>query len=559
MNRRLGVIEDRLFDVVVIGGGIVGAGVARDAAMRGLKVCLLEKNDFGSGTTAGSTRLIHGGLRYLEMLDFRLVRLDLREREILLRIAPHLVKPLEFLLPFYERSLLHRLKIRSGMILYDLLSYDKSLPRHSFWAASQLRQAEPQLKREGLQGAACYHDAQIDLPERLCLENILDARSRGACLLNYVEATGPLRSGSRLEGVTARDVTSGQELEVRGRVIVNVAGPWLDRVLGALGHSGRPRVRTTKGVHLACRKQNDRAMVFFSKVDQRLFFVIPWLGYSWVGTTDTDFSDDPSQAKATGQDVRYLVQSAQEFIPALRADDIYFTNAGVRALVMREGGESSVTRMHRIVDGQDLGLPGMIAVQGGKITGYRAIAEEVTDLIAARLSASAPCRTATTPLPGAGEPAGGEAAGSLPQRAIDHLRSLYGSRAGEVLALVEAEPELGTPLAAEYPDVAAQAVFAARSELCLRLSDFFLRRTSLGFTPDQGRRAVREAARWMARELSWSESRQEEEIRFYLEEVARTQAFRDEMEARPPECRASRPEDAEADEAPALSGRAGRG
>jgi glycerol-3-phosphate dehydrogenase len=556
--RRVESIEGRFFDVIVIGGGIVGAGVARDAALRGLKVCLLEKNDFGSGTTSGSTRLIHGGLRYLEMLDFRLVRLDLREREILLRIAPHLVKPLEFLLPFYEQSLLHRLKIRSGMILYDLLSYDKSLPRHSFWTASELQQAEPQLKRGGLQGAACYHDAQIDLPERLCLENVLDARSRGACMMNYVEATGPLRSGGRLEGVSVRDLASGEELEVRGRLIVNVAGPWLDRVLGQMGHSGRPRIRTTKGVHLACRKKNDRAMVFFSKIDQRLFFVIPWLGYSWVGTTDTDFSNDPSDARATGQDVRYLLQSAQEFLPDLRADDIYFTNAGVRALVMREGGESSVTRMHRVVDGEALGLPGLIAVQGGKITGYRAIAEEVTDLISAKLNVSAASRTAATPLPGAGETPEGETDGVFPTRLVEHLRSIYGSRSREILALAEAEPELGERLALEYPDIAAQAVFAVRSELCLRLSDFFLRRTRLGFAPDQGRRAARGAARWMARELQWSESRQEEEIQAYLDEIERTQTFRDELEESGAEAPRRSRQDRDVTETPALSGGAGR-
>lgn len=556
--RRAESIKGRFFDVIVIGGGIVGAGVARDAALRGLKVCLLEKNDFGSGTTSGSTRLIHGGLRYLEMLDFRLVRLDLREREILLRIAPHLVKPLEFLLPFYEQSLLHRLKIRSGMILYDLLSYDKSLPRHSFWTATQLQQAEPQLKRGGLQGAACYHDAQIDLPERLCLENVLDARSRGACMMNYVEATGPLRSGGRLEGVSVRDLASGEELEVRGRLIVNVAGPWLDRVLGQMGHSGRPRIRTTKGVHLACRKKNDRAMVFFSKIDQRLFFVIPWLGYSWVGTTDTEFSNDPSDARATGQDVRYLLQSAQEFLPDLRADDIYFTNAGVRALVMREGGESSVTRMHRVVDGEALGLPGLIAVQGGKITGYRAIAEEVTDLISAKLNVSAASRTAATPLPGAGETAEGETDGAFPGRLMEHLRSIYGSRSREILALAEAEPELGERLALEYPDIAAQAVFAVRSEFCLRLSDFFLRRTRLGFSPDQGRRAARDAARWMARELQWSESRQEEEIQAYLDEIERTQTFRDELEESSAEAPRRSRQDQDVAETPALSGGAGR-
>src|SRR5215208_7095793 len=193
------------FDLIVVGGGIVGSGIARDAALRGLKVALFEKQDFGGGTTAGSTRLIHGGLRYLEMLDFRLVRLDLRERETLLKIAPHLVKPLRFIVPFYESSLARRAKLRLGMILYDILSFDKSLPRHRVLDAAEVRAAEPRLRADGLQGAVAYYDAQAFSPERLCLENLIDAREHGAHVLNYTEVTGALRSGPTISGVRVRD------------------------------------------------------------------------------------------------------------------------------------------------------------------------------------------------------------------------------------------------------------------------------------------------------------------------------------------------------------------
>ncbi|MCL4401246.1 MAG: glycerol-3-phosphate dehydrogenase/oxidase, partial [Acidobacteria bacterium] len=347
-----------IFDVVIVGGGIIGAGIARDAALRGLHVALLERADFGGGTTAGSTRLIHGGLRYLEMLDFRLVRMDLRERETLLRIAPHLVKPLEFLLPLYSRSLWYRLKLRAGMVLYDALSFDKSLPKHRFLTARETLAAEPRLSARGLQGAAVFYDCQVESPERLCLENVLDAREHGATAWNYREVTGALREGGRIAGVRARDVLDGGETEVRGRVVVNASGPWFDRVAGILEPQAHPAIRTTKGVHIACSPVNQRANVLFSGVDGRLFFVIPLLGYSWIGTTDTDFQGDPCTARADSEDADYLLRSAAGFFPDVRDAEVFWSNAGVRALVRQRGRPSSVSREHRIVDGPD----GMVSV-----------------------------------------------------------------------------------------------------------------------------------------------------------------------------------------------------
>jgi len=382
---RLKALEGERFDVVVIGGGIIGAGIARDAALRGLRVALFEKRDFGSGTTAGSTRLIHGGLRYLEMLDFRLVRLDLRERETLLRIAPHLVKPLEFIMPFYRSSLFYRTKMKIGMTLYDLLSYDKSLPRHRFLSADELEQIEPNLRQQGLQGAAVYFDAQANSPERLCLENIIDARDHGAQTFNYTEVTGALRTSETIDGVRVRDLLSdddGAEICVKSRVVINASGAWFDRVADGLTNHARTtppshtQIRTTKGVHITCPPATNRAVVVFSPVDNRLMFVIPWLGHSWIGTTDTDFTGDPATAHATAEDVDYMLRSVTEYFPKLEATPIYFSNAGVRALVKEEGSESSVSRMHRIADGARSGAENLISVLGGKITGYRAIAEE---------------------------------------------------------------------------------------------------------------------------------------------------------------------------------------
>lgn len=529
--RNLNEIENTAFDVVVIGGGIIGAGIARDATMRGLKVALFEQKDFGSGTTSGSSRLIHGGLRYLEQLDFRLVRLDLRERETLFQIAPHLVKPLEFLIPFYDRSLLYRARMKLGMMLYDLLSYDKSLPGHSFLSAREVQSRESSLNPDGLSGGALYYDAQAELPERLCLENILDARTLGACTLNYAQVVAPLRKADRLEGVRVRDLLSKREFEVRSRLVVNAAGPWFDQVSGSLEDQSRSRIRTTKGIHIAMPPLSRRALVLFSPIDGRLFFVIPWLGFSWVGTTDTDFKGDPSDAMADRDDVRYLLHSLRKFLSAADSERIYFSNAGIRALVMQPGSESSVSRMHRVQNERESGVAGLISVLGGKITGYRAIAEEVTDLICRKLKISQACQTARVPLPGArGRPVEPQPGGNYQEGLIQHLNSLYGTRSSQVLSLADSNPELASPLCDAYPDIAAQVVFAVRFEQCVCLSDFLLRRTGLGYSADQGVQAVERVASLMAETLSWPKSRKLAEIDTYLKEVAKTQSFQREGE-----------------------------
>jgi glycerol-3-phosphate dehydrogenase len=592
---RLSALRDRTFDVAIVGGGIIGAGIARDAALRGYSVALFEQYDYGSGTTSGSTRLIHGGLRYLEMLDFGLVRMDLREREILLRIAPHLVRPLPFLLPFYERSLFYRLKMRIGLWLYDLLSYDKSLPSRSWLTAEAVRREEPLLEPRGLQGAAMYYDAQASLPERLCLENVLDARAHGAETFNYARVEGALHDGGRVVGLrvhdrltclgcgagSARDadpptdvatvdvattnratidpVTIGSAtiggqtadhptVDVRARVVVNASGPWFDRVAGQLTEAPSHRIRTTKGVHFAVPPMTTRAMTLFSPVDERLMFVIPWQGYSWLGTTDTDFTADPADAHATREDMEYIIESVRRFFPAVDASSIVFSNAGVRALVMEEGSESSVSRAHQVRAGDKAIAPGLVSVLGGKLTGYRAIAQEVTDIVSKTLDpqAARKCRTSEEKLPGgrytaqlmvgtpqdiaartgteaAVRPAEGPA-GESDIRA--QLWRIYGIRREQVIDLANRDLLLRERLAPGCPVIAAQVVFAVREEQCVRLVDFLCRRTDLGFSLDQGRAAAPAAAALMAAELGWDETRRREEMAAYEAEIAETQKFR---------------------------------
>lgn len=467
------------FDAAIVGGGIIGCGVARDLALRGLSVALIEKGDFGGATTAGSTRLIHGGLRYLEMLDFGLVRMDLREREILLRNAPHLVKPLEFRIPFVGHSWFFQQKMRAGLCLYDLLSYDKSVPNHRWVPAAETLRDEPSLRRDGCTGSASYYDAQVSMPERLALENVIDAERHGAVVRNYTEAVGVTRSNGRISALRVRDADSGEEGEVRAKVIVNATGPWFDRISERLGATASRRIRTTKGIHLACAPMIQKANVLFSPVDGRLFFVLPLLGTTWISTTDTDYRDDPGRVRADDEDIEYLLRSVEPFFPDVRRLALYSTSAGVRALVKQDGSESSVSRLHKVEQTE----PGVVSILGGKITGYRAIAEDAANVVCGLLGTSAKCVTASRPLPGTG--------------AVD---SLYGARQGEVQALT-----------GKYGAIGAEAVFAAREEYCRHLDDYLFRRAPHAFAPDFGASVATQAMQALSEELCWDVARQQAE------------------------------------------------
>jgi glycerol-3-phosphate dehydrogenase len=505
---RLKGVQDQSFDVAVIGGGIVGCGVARDAALRGLRVVLFEKHDFGSGTTATSTRIVHGGLRYLETADFRLVRIDLRERETLLRIASHLVKPLEFTIPLAGQSAWQRLRLRTGLALYDALAFDSSLPRHR--AAGD---------------EASYYDARVDAPERLAIENLVDAAAHGGRVLNYVEVIAALTDGGGITGVRVRDRLTGEEAAVKARVTVNASGPWFEQVAGAIAPPPG-RIRMTKGIHLVCPPLTDRALVLFSRVDGRLMFAIPRLGHTWLGTTDTDYSGDPADAAATREDVEYVVESMRGAFPALAMDDVLYTTAGVRALVMQKGSASEVSRMHKVIDGALTGTPGLVSILGGKITGYRAIAEEATTAVCRNLGSRKRSSTADEPLPGA-------RGSRAPREGVPpHLYDVYGSRAAAVARIAEEHSNLGRRLSMRYPDIGAQVVFAVRHEFCVTVADFIRRRTTLGASADQGWDAAPAVASIMGEELGWSAEQRMREIEAYGRDIERTKAFRHDRDAR---------------------------
>ena len=502
-------LSDRTVDLLVIGGGIIGAGIARDAALRGHSVALVEQDDFASGTTSRPTRLIHGGLRYLELFDFALVRSDMRDREILLRVAPHLVFPLAFLLPFYRPSLWYQFKLRIGMQLYDALSLDKTLPKRKWLGRDETLATEPALDPDGLTGAWRFYDAQVPLVERLVIENVVDAADHGALVLNHARATSYLREGDRVGGAVVRDAIANADLKVRARLTINATGPWLDRTIAPLRRTAKPLLRLTKGIHIVTPRATQQAHVLFAKRDGRLFFVVPWLDSTIVGTTDTDYDGDPADASATEEDVRYLQDEARRAFPNAPFDEIYFTWAGVRALVREEGvSEGQVSRKHALFDHERRdGVAGVLSVVGGKITAYRAIAEEVTDLAARKLGAvgGAAIRgssTASTPLPGAN-----------------------GSRARAITAIAVGDASLAAPLCPHHKGVAAEIVHAVRSEWARTIGDALLRRTALGLAPCQGLDCIDIVALLMGRLLGWDAERRTVEVDAYCKEVEPMRRF----------------------------------
>jgi glycerol-3-phosphate dehydrogenase len=527
-------------DVLVIGGGIVGTGIARDLALRGLKVALVEQHDLASGTSSRPTRLIHGGLRYLEMLDFALVRTDMREREVLLRLAPHLVQPLSFLMPMYSRGVLYRAKLQAGMQLYDALSFDKSLPARQWLNRRQVLRAEPGLNPADLQGAWQFYDGQVSLVERLVIENALDAASEGGVILNYAQAVRFVRDDSgRVLGAVVRDVLSGRETEARAYLTVNATGPWLDLTTAGLRPGRRPLLRLTKGVHLVTPSASRHAHVLFAQRDGRLFFIVPWLGFSLVGTTDTDYKGDPADVAATEEDVDYLAEAARRAFPSGRFDEVHYTWAGVRALVRVEHvREGKVSRKHALHDhARRDGVAGIVSVVGGKITGYRAIAEEVGDLVARRLEHVDRRDSATQirPLPGGyledlhtyvlNELWPRAAALGLDRQQAEHLGSLYGSLAPAVLARAERSPHLLERVCPHQPTIVAQLERAVADEWAVSLGDVLLRRTPLGLAACQALDCLDMVADHLARLRGWGRSERASQIEAYQREIEPMRRF----------------------------------
>ncbi len=526
----LSELERRQFDLIIIGAGINGAGIARDATLRGLRVLLLDKGDIGGGTTSYSTRLIHGGLRYLEYAEIGLVRESLRERERLLRIAPHLVEPLRFLIPLYQESRRGPGLIRIGMFAYDLLSFDKSLPWHRMLNSRQTLEFEPGLNPDGLRGGATYTDGQVTFPERLTLENALAARDCGATVLTYMKVDELLLVRGRVEGVRLSDQLDDAIYEVRAPLTVNVAGPWVDDVLGAA--SPHPLIGGTKGTHIVVGSFSgapSSALYVEAGEDQRPYFIVPWNGQYLIGTTDLRYDGDLDTVIPSEQEVRYLIDETNRVIPHanLTVEDVRYTYAGVRPLPATGGGSASgITRRHIIHDHAPQ-VGGLISIVGGKITTYRHLAEEAVDLSFRKLGRTAPrCSTGDNPLPGAVgvdwaafAATFRERSGLAPQTA-ERLLHLYGIFAWEIVDLGREAPELLQPLDPSGGAIGAEIVFTLRRELPQTLSDVILRRTMLGLSPNRGLQAIERAAQIAIAYAGWETERAERDLQQYRTYVA---------------------------------------
>ena len=518
------------FDVAIIGGGINGAAIARDAAMRGLRVALVEAGDFAGGTSSRSSKLIHGGFRYLPQGQLRLVHAALRERELLRRrTAPHLVHPVRFLFPAYKGRGYGRFMMSAGLWLYDLFARMPRAEWHQSLSAARVREMEPALARTGLRGGATYYDAWGD-DARLTLENALDASLHDAAVANYVAVEGLSKSNGCIAAAALRDQFKGDAIELRARVFVNAAGPWVDHIRRMDDPGAAASVRLTKGVHVVFSRValpvHDWLVLTYD--EGRVVFVMPHERYVVVGTTDTDYNGDASSVATDEADLAYLLAVLAESLPGIKLgkSDVLSSFAGLRSLVLNGEGSrapSAVPREEVILESPS----GLITVAGGKLTTHREIAEKLVNRLVNELGRPiGGCPTRTTPLPGArvSEAPGADDAEVLarvPRAAREILVSRYGTRAILPGRLAAEDPALATPIVSGFPLVGAEVVHAVRNEMVRRLADFMVRRTSAIWRwPSEAEAAAPAVARLMARELKWDASRCESEVAEFANDFA---------------------------------------
>lgn len=524
------MLASQVFDLIIIGAGINGAGIARDAAMRGLSVLLLDKDDIGSGTSSWSTRLIHGGLRYLEHGEFGLVRESLRERETLQRIAPHLVRPLPILIPVYKGTKRGRATIRAGMLAYDLLSVGKNLPHHRMLSRAETLAETPALNPEGLLGAAVYYDTQVEFAERLVLENVLAAIDQEATVLTHSRVVDFLIEHGQITAVKYVVVSTGESRIALGKIFVNAAGPWVDQLLE---HTGVGRVRLiggTKGSHIVLAPfpgAPGMALYVEAKSDGRPFFIIPWNGNYLIGTTDVRFENDLDQVHAEGWEVDYLLAETNRVFPRslLTRNHILYAYSGVRPLPFsNDGAERSITRRHFVREHPN--LRNLISIVGGKLTTYRSLAEECVDLLFSKLRKQPyPCRTAHVALPGAVDfsSRAGQflSASNFPGPVNNRLLRIYGIRATEIAELCSRDERLAGTFNQPGDALAAEVLFSFKVELAETLTDCLLRRTMIGLNSDLAIGDDVLAAEIGRKFLGWNEARARDEVKMYRDYVER--------------------------------------
>lgn len=500
------------YDVAIIGAGINGAGIARDAALRGLKVLILDKNDACSGTSAVSSRLIHGGLRYLEYGEVSLVYESLRERRILQQIAPHLVTPIRITIPIYEGARRGAWLIRLGMIAYDLLSFRKRIPGHARLSRDELLETAGGIRRDGLKSAVSYYDAQITFTERLVVENLLAAIAAGADVKTYAEVTAIESRDDSVHELHYR-AHDGARHSASVSAVINAAGPWVDSVLKKASAPARRFIGGTKGSHIVVGAFDGAPQDAFyveAAADGRPIFIIPWNDLYLIGTTDIRYDGSLDTIRASREEVDYLMSETNRVFPRAHLDTskIHYAYAGVRPLPFREAGpESAITRKHIILSNEGV-AKGLLSIIGGKITTYRNLAEQSVDQLTKVLRRKLPiCRTREMLLPGA---TGIDVARqrlaelqSLSGKAVQRLLNLYGGRAAEIAAIASQDVALEESMADGRGVIAAEIVFVIREEFPRTLADIVFRRTMLGLEADQGRPLYAPIAACAANEFDW--------------------------------------------------------
>lgn len=530
------------FDILVIGGGITGVAIARDAALRGYRTALVEQADFASGTSSRSSKLVHGGVRYLENFEFGLVFEACRERRYSLRSSPNLVRPLPFVFPIHRNDPRPLWQIAIGMWLYDGLATFRNIERHQIWGKRRTLRQEPVVRPEGLTGATHYYDATTD-DARLTLAVALDAHQAGAVLANYAQAVGMLREGQKVVGAEVRDRLTGEEIEIRARVVANATGPWTDSLLAMADPRAARRLRPTKGVHIIVPREriwSRAAITFNSPRDGRLMFLIPWGRFSVIGTTDTDYTGDPADVHAGAEDVTYILEAARHAFPvvALNEADIVSTYAGLRPLIADDAPTGyKVSREHQILNT----APGFFTIAGGKLTTWRSMAEELVSELGRYLgrehglSPARPGQTIGRTLPGGDIPEWHtylarrvlELSDRLPPETVTHLVSAYGTGYSDVLAQAENDEALVQPLVAGLPYLKAEVLHAIRREMALTLEDVLARRTHvLDQTRDQGLEIAAEVAALMGTELGWADQERARQVNLYRQLVEQTRRWR---------------------------------
>ncbi len=526
----LETLKTKELDILVIGGGIVGTGSALDAATRGLRVGMVEARDWASGTSSRSSKLVHGGIRYLEQLDFRLVREALIERGLLLqRIAPHLVKPVRFLYPL-TKPLFERLYIGAGMALYDLFSYTggrpPGVPHHRHLTRSQVMRAIPSLKSDAFTGGLTYYDAQVD-DARYVANLARTASFYGAHVASRVRVEGFLKVGERVVGVKAHDLETGEHFEIKARQVVNATGVWTDDTQAMVGERGQFKVRASKGVHLVVPRDRFQSKLgLLLRTEKSVLFVIPWGRHWLIGTTDTDWNLDKAHPAATAADIDYLLEKVNEVLAVpLTRDDVEGVYAGLRPLLAGESDQTSKLSREHIVAHS---VPGLVVVAGGKWTTYRIMAKDAIDeAVAALDGAYSDSITEDISLLGAeGYHAAWNKRSKLARAfgvhrvRIEHLLNRYGVMTDELLDLIRARPELQEPLPGADDYLQAEVVYAATHEGALHLDDVLARRTRISIESwDRGVSAAPVAAALMAEALGWDAARTEKEVATWLRRV----------------------------------------